>query len=249
MFVSEVYRGTPQEVRVMAQSVLAEQFTAGSVIAMQMLDQFMNAPSSSDIGQCIERYTGQVVPPVRVPSYEREARLALVRHALALQPLGVSSVDAAEALLVDSFIGRSRNISRTPLPAILPDEAIGASALLRDAWQRLAAMLISTHPTPDDLAGLARRHDVRRHLAQGPVQQFVAAQVAILELHAYVTTAERPAVRSAVAEMLRVSALTRDSAASVLDQSLEAESATAELWRLRMGGEPSIQETGQEVNQ
>lgn len=247
VFVGEVYRGAPQEVRAVAQSVLIEQFEAGPTVAMEMLDQSIHAPSSSDIGECIARYTGAVLPPTRVPSFDRDARLALVEHALSLQPLGDSAIDHGADLLHDSYIERSRHVSRAPLPTLLPDDPAGAAAMLRDAWQRLASMLIATKPMPDDLPGLSRRHDVRMNLASGPVQQFAANQIAIVELLAYVTTAERPTAHDAVAELLDASGLRRDAAASILQQSLEAEFTMSRLWRIRMAGTDRDDESAKEV--
>ncbi len=46
-FVGVVYRGSPREVRDLAGSILVERFPAGPNVALQMLDQFADAPTNS----------------------------------------------------------------------------------------------------------------------------------------------------------------------------------------------------------
>lgn len=241
-FVAVVYRGTPQEVRELAGTMLIEQFSRGPNVAGEMLDQFFMAPSVQMTSDTIAQLTGAVLPSTSSPRWPVQARLALVRHVMSLQPIETQRIDDLGDALVQSYIARLRLVSRSALPAAMPDTARQASQRLRESWQHAASMLIASDPTPGELPVLARRHAVRLRLASGPVQQFVANQVAVADLLAYVVTAEKPHVRKHVELLLNEAIDTRRQANHVLNQAIETELSMARLWRLRMGG--AVEEDG-----
>ncbi len=246
VFIAEVYRGSPQDVRALAQSVLVDQFATGPRVALELLDQSMHAPASRELRDAIIKLTSQPLPPARAPSWPVKLRFAIVEHALALQLSNSNAINDAAVILSDTYCNRAKQIARTSIATIDTSDPAIAAAQLRDAWQSVAANLISTAPTPDDLPGLARRHDVRLNLVRGPVQHFVANQIAIAELLAFVTTAERPASRDTVVTLLRWSALIRSNEDSVLDQSIAAEQVTARLWQVRMGATADATQSSEE---
>ena len=235
IFVREVYRGSPQEIRSLARAVLVERFTAGRAIAMELLDQFPDAPRTRGVSEIIRRLTGRLLPPTRGENWSREARLALLHHALELHPRETGEIDRWAVRLRESLAARAAALGLDPAAAAAVRTPRAAAALLSTVWRDRAAMAMSGDPVPDDLDGLARRQATRLRLAEGPVQALVAEQVTILEHLAYFTVAEQPEVRGAVQAIVAVSAERRARAAGVLVQAIEAERSIGQLWGLRLG--------------
>ena len=235
MFVHEVYLGSPHEVRSLARSILDPLFVAGPNVAMEMLDQFPDAPRNEGVSEAIRRLTGRVLPPARSEMWEAEARLALLHHALSLHPAAASVVDDLARLLIESYAERimvQRQELALSLALRTPQDAVGA---LADVWQERAGALVATRPLPDDLAGLQRRRAMRHRLAEGPIQMLVAEQLTVLDHLTYVTVAEQPGLREAAQEVLGESAEARAESAHVLQQAIEAERTISRMWALRMG--------------
>ena len=69
-------------------------------------------------------------------------------------------------------------------------------------------------------------------MARGPIQRFVAAQLAVLDLLAYATVAEQPARRAAALVILARSADQRRSMTQVLQQAVLIERTMIRMWRL-----------------
>lgn len=241
VFVGEVYRGTPEEVRELAQTVAVDRFSSGPNVARELLDQFFEAPLSTRTAECISGFTRRVLPAVRAPSWKVDARRALVEHRLELGAQDDSDIDLLTIDLTESYVRRLQRVSRgSALMSTPPSSAGDAAEELRSVWNRYASVLIATAPTPADLPSLARRHEVRARLARGPVQQFIAGQVGVLEILSYVTTAEKPPMRDTVMILLNESAAKRDRALYSLDQAIEAELAMARVWGVRMGRAPAV---------
>jgi hypothetical protein len=235
LFVREVYRGSPQEVRALARGIIADQFALGPNVAIELLDQFVDAPETEGVSEVITRLTGRLLPQARSESWAREARLALVRHALDLHPAGATKVDLLALALRDAYVERSEMVGQAPsagTPILTPLDAL---RLLTGVWGDRAAMTIAVAPAPDDLPGLGRRRATRQRLARGPLQTTVAEQLALLDFFTYVTVAERPDQREEALTLLALSSERRGRAEHVLQQAIEAEYALARMWALRFG--------------
>ncbi|MCI0674270.1 MAG: hypothetical protein L0Y42_00665, partial [Phycisphaerales bacterium] len=159
VFVHELYRGSPQEVRTLAQSILIEQFQTGPVVALQMVDQFADAPSTDQISQMIQEYTGAMLPETRSESWVVQARWVLVQHSLKLRPRPEVAIESLVRTLADSYARRhSLLIGQDHDPATVP-AAQRAAHVLAQTWATLAATspVLQGDPVPDDLPGIQQR--------------------------------------------------------------------------------------------
>ncbi len=239
-FVAVVYRGSPREVRDLAGLIVVEQFATGPNVALQMLDQFVDAASNNGLSETIGRLTGRLLPGQRSESWAVEARLALVEHALSLRPSGESRLDLLSQLVTESYLNREVALRGQLRPALRSRSSQEAAQRLAEAWRDRATAVVVADPVPGDLPALARRGATRRRLADGPIQQFVAAQLAVLDLMAYITTAEQPDQAAAGRELLSVTALRRARLGHVFAQAVDVERTIIAFWRLRI----SIEEGG-----
>lgn len=240
LLVHEAYRGSPQEVRDIAQAVVQSQFKSGPQVAMQLLDQLPDAPAAEPISEMIQVVTDRILPGVRSTAWPSEARLALVHHALDLRDPGGAPIDEMMEPLIESYSSRAtlaRKDSSANSTPLSPQEA--AEALLR-ALSPQAEFAAPAEPAPADLPSLQRRHNTRVALSDGPIQMFVAYQLAILDLTTYLTVAEQPMLRARAMEIMREHAATRMRMRDALEQALDVERAVLDVWRLRLGLDPKL---------
>ena len=240
LLVREAYRGSPQEVRSVAQAVIQQQFNFGPIVAMQMLDQFPDAPAVDSISELIQAVTDRLLPGIRTSAWIAEARLALVQHALHLRDLGGVPVDGLLEPLIQSYAGRWSLARNDPSVVSMPTSPQQAAEVLLRTLTTQAEFAAPADPTPADLPNLQRRHTTRRTLADGPIQTFVAQQLAILDVTIYVMVAEHPALRDRALEIMREHATARMRTSDVLVQALDVERCVLELWRLRLGLDPQF---------
>jgi hypothetical protein len=240
VLVREVYRGSPAEVRAAAQEIVTK-FSSGPNVAQAMLDQFGDAPTTDAISKVIGDFTGQPLPAARGGGWAFAAKIALLEHALELRPESQSDLDALAAAIADSYatrLGLLRRERMTQSAERLPHHI---AAALVQYWHEQAEPLRVANPLPDTLTGLRRRRAMRTRLVDGPMQQFAANQLGIMDLLAYIAVAEQPAKRDALAGILRASADARNAAPSVVEQSLHIERAILRIWRVRLGlGDSSV---------
>ena len=85
-----------------------------------------------------------------------------------------------------------------------------------------------------DEAEIQRRHATRLRLAEGPLQLFVASQLALLDQMAYMVVASQAGLREPALGVLIDSARRRSRMSHVLSQAVEAEHAMNRLWRLQI---------------
>jgi hypothetical protein len=239
-FVRVVYRGAPPEVRTLAQSILVEQFGDGPNVALEMLDQMPGVPAAPPISETIGRLTGRLLPSPHSDSWPVDARLALVEHALDL--LGPASFEFDERLdaVIEAY-GRRRTAldpgASSATGIATPREAAEA---LAETWRRrcVGASGDAADQGPQrGIVDLQRRHVTRLRLVAGPIQAFVAAQLAVLDLMAYAAVVEQPARASSSAGILAESARRRSRSAHALEQAIEAERAMGRIWRLQIAVE------------
>jgi len=235
VFAREVYRGSPKEVRSLARAIATERFGAGVNLAIELIDQFPDAPRNDGVANFISRHTGRVLPSARSEAWITEARLALVEHARSLRPGGRSVIDDVAVILTECFAERASLLRSEPAARAGLRTPQQAAALLADAWQERASALVARNPAPDDMAGLRRRRATRRRLCTSPIHFMVAEQIAILDLLTYVTVAEQPRVREAAMRILSDGGRIRAEQTHVLAQAIEAERAVSIVWALRMG--------------
>ncbi|MCH8259922.1 MAG: hypothetical protein IIC46_06920 [Planctomycetes bacterium] len=237
-FVAVVYRGSPRELRDLAGNILVERFQTGPNVALQMLDQFADAPANSSLSETIGRLTGRLLPTQRAASWLAEARLALVEHALSLRRGGDSPIEIRSQLLTESYLNQEAALRGQLRPTLRARSSQQAAQRLAEAYRDRAIAVIVSDPVPGDLPALTRRDATRRRLAEGPIQRFVAAQLAVLDLLAYITTAEQPDQALAGRELLTAAAQRRARLGHVLAQSADVERTILAFWRVRIAIEP-----------
>jgi hypothetical protein len=233
--VREAIRGSTMDIRSLAMAIIAEQLSTGPNVAMELLDQFADARPTEPLSDTIQRLSGRELPPARSPQWISAARLALVDHVLDLRDGARRELDQSAAALTDSYTRRLAAIQREPSALVAPDDPAEAAQLLAQAWLERAGVTLASNPVPADVGGIQQRLAIRLKLAEGPIQRFVAHQLGILDLLAYITVAEQPALREPVLSLLHDSARRRMAMHDILEQSLDVERTIASLWKLRIG--------------
>ncbi len=232
-FVREVYRGASHEIRTLARTVLIERFSKGANVALEMLDQFHGALLSYELSDLIHRLTGYTLPPSGSETWNREARIALARHALELYQGGAPHSDVLTAQLTDSYLSRLDIISGSPGSTTTVDTPDQAVHQLADSWFRRVNLLTAAHSIPADLPVLAQRRGIRQRLAEDPLQEFVAAQLTILDYLTYQTAVRYPDIIHALTRHYNLSMQQRQHYSHVLSQAVRVEHDIATLWQLR----------------
>ena len=232
-FVRAVYHGTPNEIRLLARRILVERLDLGSNIAVEMLDQFSNVAASPATSDMIRNLSGRVLPSVRSESWRVDARLALLHHALGLVDSPGREIDEAMDSIHRSYDSRRSCLDRQSRPSSTAHEA---AIDLAEAWRRRAAAPSerSPDPVPGDEVEIQRRHTTRLRLAEGPLQRFVAGQLAVLDQMARMAVTDQPLLREPVLGVLIDSTRRRSVMSHVLAQALEVEQAMTRLWSLQI---------------
>ena len=106
------------------------------------------------------------------------------------------------------------------------------------AWRDRATSAIVSDPVPGDLSSLGRRQVTRLSLAQGTMQQFVAHQLAVLDLLVYITSAEQPELADQLRTLLANATERRSGINQVLNQAAEIERTILEIWSMRLDVSP-----------
>lgn len=238
--VAEALRGDSPRVRIAAGQLL-ERVIGQPRVVNAFLGVLPDAPMTRRNAELIEMAASEMLPRVDDPSFMFEARRAIVRRVLQMaseEREGVS-FDRLSSVIAEAYAEISA-VDDPDAPVSLGDtpNPMDAAELLHHYWLSLAGRTPSSA-----LAGVPRgltpgaidaRMNARLNLADGPVQAFLAYQIAICEAMALVVSAERPGVATEVEGVLRVFEEERRSAAHVLEQVASCERAMARLWRIRL---------------
>ncbi len=242
MFVRVAYRETPPELRLLAQDILVQQFARGPNVAIELLDQFAQAPPNQTTSEMIRRLTGRLLPSSRAESWRRETRLALVQHNLDLRNSPAFAIDERMENVLDAYNGRRACLDAEWASASLTMPHRAAAALAESWWDRAAlaghVARADEHSVPGSPVELERRRATRLRVADGPLQQFVAAQLSVLDLMAFEAAAAQPVLGGQIRGLLDESARRRSEAGHVLAQAIEAERAMGRLWKLQIAVRP-----------
>ncbi len=233
-FVKAVYSGGPAEVRSVAQAALVEVLSRGKNVSLAMLDQFADAPASQNVSDIISRYTGSILPGVRSESWRMETRRALAQHTLRLYDPSRSRLDRGAAALALVYRLHAMHVGGGSAPADEPTQPALELQRLLDGWRTVARGKIIMSSGFDSLADIERRHATRERLASSGLARLVSMQITLLDLIAYATVADQPALADSVQALRRRSAQQRRDARDVLEQAVIVERTIAELWMLRL---------------
>jgi len=237
LFIREVIRGSPLEVRSVARSVLLESFRQGPNVLLELLDQLAEANPTEELSQVIGELLERPLPSVRSPEWVRESRVALLRHLIELRRGTDAELDLLATAVAEVMRSRLTLLPRTsiePPRGDAPPQTV--LARLVDGWRERAGGLLVVRPIPAPLAELDRRRSLRQQVAFGAIVLFVAEQAAHLELLAFVLSAEAPWLAPPIQALVQQAAIERGEATSALAQSLLGELAIARLWELAFAG-------------
>lgn len=229
---SAALHGTSQEARQVARRIVLDQSDNPAMIHA-LLKALPRAPRSSATASLIGEATERTLPSADDPVWAARARAALVeRLAELVAPLAQPGVDALAAALFEAHADAAG--ADTGADASAGSEGgSDAPELLWRQWDAVAATYRSNRPLAEQLASIERRRAIRRSLADGPVQRFVAEQASIVEVMAFVISQERPSAAKAARAVVEEAFARRRTARHVFEQVEAGEAAAARLWLIR----------------
>lgn len=230
---------TPSEVRAAAQRVVLK-YADTPVILNGLLKILPRAPKYPTVSRMIESVVHQPLPKATDPQWEFEARRALVERLLELLASSgdQASINALAGLVWQSYAARSasgkdQQASDQIAAGIDAKAGSDASGAMWREWRDAAEAVSPNGAAPLALDVIDRRHEGRISLASGPIQRFAADQVGIVELMAYVVTAEHADRAKDAAIVISEMASQRRKASHVFEQLVAAEKAMLRLWLIR----------------
>ncbi len=238
--VAEALRGDSPRVRIAA-GELVERVVGQPRVVNAFLEVLPDAPLTRRNAELIEMAAGEMLPRPDDPSFMFDARRAIVQRLLQMASEEREGVafDRLSGVIAEAYAEIS--VIDDPEDAVSlgekPNPMDGAE-LLHHYWLSLAGRAPSSAlvSVPGGLTpgSIDARMNARLNLADGPVQAFLAYQIAICEAMALVVSAERPGVAPEVAAVLEQFEEDRRSAGHVLEQVAACERAIARLWRIRL---------------
>ncbi|HMN96006.1 MAG TPA: hypothetical protein PKC43_06760 [Phycisphaerales bacterium] len=235
--VRHAFRPSRAEVGSVARAVLIETFRAGPTVVLEMLDQLLDATANEELSQVIAQVTERALPSVRSPTWRSEARRALLERTLLLQADELAVVDALARLIGESIRARLEALpdgDLSPVAGEAPPEELLRRVV--DGWRRRADTIVTLQPIPAGLAELDRRRLLRARLATGSITEFVAQQLAHIDLAAYCFAGRGPWLVAALQQEIEAGAMEREGIDTATGQALSAELTLARLWELAFFG-------------
>jgi hypothetical protein len=257
VLLEETLRGATAELRGRARS-LAEANADDPMVLSAMLDLSATAPAVADLLPFYERVSGKKLGSVRDAAWRVRLRQGVMERLIqriaqgeaddvrdiAIGQRVLGGVYEQRGFVLDSWRRSGLGLA----PGVLPARADDADPTqLSEAMVGATAAYVRTLYVPPAGAGVASVEDVlvvleqRLRVARGRPQQFVARQLALLELQASVAVTRAPGQAARVREVLDGAlrdAARRDAdrADRVLSQMATIEQAMLELWWIALGG-------------
>ena len=234
VFVEQVWRGSPVEVRSAARTIALQEFRNGPSVLQELLDTADRASLNEDTVTFIENLTGEDLPAHNTPNIEIYMRKALVRRLLELRDPDRTMLDRLTIPLRSALHARLKVIGPTRSDSgsmSLKDISRATTDAMRDvAQQRLFA-----DPFPASLDVLEKTRTGRVWLTQGSPQRLVAEFIGELDFLAYIVAADVPSERMAITRIRSDNAREREQSRSALLQAGIVLRGISELERLRLG--------------
>lgn len=235
--VNRALDGSSRGVRDAARQLITARFRIGPNVLLELHDQLALHTPDRDGVTFIEELLGVSVPADNGVNRELALRAALVEAVIELRASALTEIDRLAGEIATALVARAGLVDSGSRRGGRVDSLDEAAGQLLEAWRTRADRIVSARPFPAGLEDLERRARTRSSIANGPAQQLVANQLAVLDLHAYVATGERASLRDDVARTLAASFDERREATRVLAQAIEVERAMARIWSLRLAGD------------
>lgn len=226
------HNGQPREVRTMALDCIVQNYAGGPTVLLALADTMIPDRAEQGLSEAIETLTGENLPDVRQEDWYPRARLALLRFVANLRGATSvnSTVDSMAGLLADVYANR---VSRQPSAVVVSPSEAGRMHF--DQWIEVGRPMQPLAPLPAPLHQLVHRAEIRAAVLDDPIGRFHAWQIGAMEAACYVTAAERPGARQALADLLDTTTLRLAVARNVMEQLLVAERALLRIWAIRLG--------------
>lgn len=191
--VTEAYRGSPRDIRLLAQEVVVDTFPNGPNVALALLNQFESAPLNQDTMDFLHRFSAETLPPLSDANWRRASRLVLARHAFGLHRSNLHDIDQLINAYADVLRSRFERLGGDAyLRNSDPQEIVSALVSL---LERRASGRFVAEPIPAPLEELERRRSVRWASANGSAQQLASELAALVDLTTFETGSLRPDLR------------------------------------------------------
>ncbi len=256
MVVETALASAHNDLRRTARRVVLEQADNPAVV-YALLEVLTKAPRQPSVSALANRVAMRELPSVDEEEWGPAARAALVARLVEL--LGAAAHPRADELsrsMAAALRGRGLFAAAAPQgseaqpsraedaadgsagPGPATDEAAAAagertSALLSEAERQRSAQSIAAR-----LHGIKERRRARLELAEGPIQQFHAEQLAAAEAMALIVAVERPAAGLRADLVLAELAEARRGSTDITAQIEATEWAITRLWEVRLGVPP-----------
>ena len=213
--VGEALRGSPQDVRAAAATVLVDRYGRGREVLRATLDLLADGTASSDAPDFVSRLVGAQVAGA---DWQSEARERILETMLALSDTELHAADLASLELAAAAVELATSFDRAAAAAAgttRPDRALAA---LADAMRADASGRFLASPFPEPIDEIERMRLARRSVARGATQRMAAETPAILAYGAMLAAARQPALESRLLEILARSRRARAAAATASAQ-------------------------------
>jgi hypothetical protein len=232
---NEAYRGQPRDIRLLAQSVIVEDFAMGPNVAMALLDLFEYSPKNPELVDFFFNLGVNDMPVMTEKNWHAGARLALARHAFGIQASELHDLDLLAATYASILGARFERLGGDAyLLESRPEEVASA---LTSLIERRARERFVSNPIPASLQELERRRAVRWTSARTAAQQLAAELTALVDLATYESGSLRPDLRQILAEDHLELTSRVATASDVLEQLLSLEVALGDLILVRLEAE------------
>ena len=121
--------------RTNATNIITEQFPYGQNVAIAIVNYLDRSKSNRQIASLVAKLTEASLPPLNDPQWNREARRALVQHAIALYTPKSKELDMASIELAESLTAEVLFVAPTMIPPSGDINAVEALNLLLNAWK------------------------------------------------------------------------------------------------------------------
>ena len=232
---NEALRGTPREIRLLAQETILENFSFGPNVVLALVNAFEFAPRNQDTVEFISRMIGADLPALSDDGWRVAARHAMLRHALSLRRTDMHDIDR--------LAGEYRSLLQDRLdlaggdPYLIRRNAAELMALRVDIEAARAKGQYVANPIPATIDELDRRRSVRWTSANGEPQQLVAELSALADLAIYRTAGMRPDLSRSLRDRHRELTSRVSVASNVLEQLILLEEMIAEVALMRLEAE------------